>query len=112
MSSTSSLPIDLDPLELAAALERGDKPVLVDCREQWEHEIVRLEDSLLIPLGELADRADEVPVDAQVVVYCHHGIRSRYGAAILREAGVSNARSLRGGIDLWAKSIDPSLPRY
>lgn len=112
MSEKSELPIDLEPQELVNALEKGEPVVLVDCREQWEHEIVRLEDSTLIPLSLIPEHADDFESDARVVVYCHHGIRSRYAAALLRQAGVFQARSLRGGIDLWRRQVDPSLANY
>jgi rhodanese-related sulfurtransferase len=67
---------------------------------------------VLIPLGELAARVDEVQSgDAPVVVYCHHGVRSLSGAAILRRAGIE-AVSLAGGIDRWSVAVDPNTPRY
>jgi len=106
------LPLDIDAQDLVAARSAGRPITLVDCRELWEHEIVHLPDALLIPLGELSERAAEVPRQGDVVVYCHHGVRSRYGASILRAAGLPQARSLAGGIDAWAASIDPTLPRY
>lgn len=112
MSPDDELPIDLDPRELERMLASDEVPLLVDCREPWEHETVHLEGDVLIPLSQIADRADELPQDRKVVAYCHHGIRSRYAAAMLRQAGIAGARSLRGGIDLWARDIDPSLPRY
>lgn len=105
-------PIDLEPAELAAARAAGEAITLVDCREPWEWELARIDGALPIPLRELPDRADELPRDGRVVVYCHHGIRSRQGAALLRAAGVAEARSLRGGIDLWSTTYDPTIPRY
>ena len=47
-----------------------------------------------------------------VVVYCHHGVRSMSGAALLAHAGFPNVASLAGGIDLWAQTVDPNMPRY
>jgi rhodanese-related sulfurtransferase len=108
----SAMPLDMEPKDLLAAQQTGHAPLLVDCREPWEYEIVHLQDALLIPLGELSARTADVPRDRDVVVYCHHGIRSRRGALILRAAGVPHARSLAGGIDDWAATIDLSLPRY
>lgn len=107
-----SVPLDIEPTDLVAAQTAGRPVVLVDCREQWEYEIVHLPNSVLIPLGELTSRAAEVPREGDVVVYCHHGVRSRRGAMILRASGLPHARSLAGGIDDWAATIDPSLPRY
>lgn len=106
------LPLDLHPDEFAAWRDAGREVTLVDCREPWEHALVSLPGALLIPLGTLADRADEVPRDKPVVVYCHHGVRSRHGAHLLRMRGVVEARSLAGGIDHWADAYDPALPRY
>lgn len=107
----TDVPLEISPEELARARSEGRPLVLVDCREPWEHETARIEGSLLLPLGELADRVDEVP-EGEVVVYCHHGIRSMRGALVLRGAGRTDARSLHGGIDLWAEQIDPQMPRY
>lgn len=105
-------PLDIAPDELLA-LRRGGRPlVLVDCREPWEHEIARLPDSVLLPLGQLGARAGEIPGGREVVVYCHHGVRSRRGALVLRSLGFEGARSLLGGIDHWSLTVDPSVPRY
>jgi rhodanese-related sulfurtransferase len=103
----------IDPTTLAEQLARpeGERPHLLDVREAQEFALVRLPDAQLIPLGQLAARLDEVPADREVVVYCHHGIRSLSGAAILNAAG-RKASSLRGGIDAFARLIDPKLPRY
>jgi rhodanese-related sulfurtransferase len=86
----------------------------VDVREPWENEYCRLPNSVLIPLGELPARASEVQPGegALVVVYCHHGVRSLSGAAILLEAGIANVASMMGGIDRWSARVDPKVPRY
>lgn len=99
---------------LAERLAKGEPTVLVDVREPWEHELARLPNSVLAPLGELRDAAEDLPIqeDALVVVYCHHGIRSLSGAAILMGQGIERAVSLAGGIDAWSKRIDPEVPRY
>jgi rhodanese-related sulfurtransferase len=52
------------------------------------------------------------PEGALVVVYCHHGVRSLRGAAVLAQAGHENVASLAGGIDDWSLTIDPTVPRY
>jgi len=94
--------------------QRGESIYLVDVRQQWEHDLVRLPDDVLVPLDQLADRADEItpPDGALVVTYCHHGIRSLNAAAILQQLGHSNVASLAGGIDAWSQLIDPSVARY
>jgi adenylyltransferase/sulfurtransferase len=100
--------------DLSQRLERGERPLLVDVRQPWEHELSRLPDSLLLPLGELASRAAEIqPAPGQLVVcYCHHGLRSLHAAEVLSRAGLSGVASLAGGIEAWSLQIDPSVPRY
>lgn len=104
----------IKPDELKRKLDAGEPVFLLDVRNYDEHAFCRLPDSLLIPLGELPGRVEEVnpPEGALVVVYCHHGVRSLSGAAILARAGIENAASLSGGIDAWSLHIDPTVPRY
>jgi adenylyltransferase/sulfurtransferase len=94
--------------------QRGESIYLVDVRQPWEHELARLPDDILVPLDELAERADEItpPAGALVVAYCHHGIRSLNAAAILMQLGHDKVASLAGGIDAWSQLIDPSVARY
>jgi rhodanese-related sulfurtransferase len=102
------------PQDVKARLDAGEPVYLLDVRQPEEHEYCRLPDSHLIPLGELPYRAAEVdpPAGAAVVVYCHHGVRSLSGAAILQQYGHENVFSLAGGIDAWSRLIDPAVPRY
>jgi len=103
----------IHPNDLKSLLDAGEPIVLLDVRQPEEHAICALPRSVLIPLGELHARASEMePTDTLVVVYCHHGVRSMSGAAILRQAGLPNVASLAGGIDLWSQIIDPTVPRY
>ena len=78
-------------------------------REPWEAEIVSLEGSLLMPLATLD--ATALDPSKPVVVYCHHGIRSATARAALERAGL-DARHLAGGIDAWARDLDPTMARY
>ena len=109
-------PAALDPIitvdELKARWDKGDRPFLLDVREAVEHQLVQLEGDVLIPLGELIARQQELDPDREIVVYCHHGNRSGRATAYLRHNGFPHARNLRGGIEEWAVKIDPSLPRY
>ena len=102
------------PRELAVHLANGHPVYLVDVRQPWEHETAALPDSNLIPLNELPGRVGEIraPEDTLVVLYCHHGIRSLSGAAILEANGIPEAYSLAGGIEAWSTLIDPTVPRY
>ena len=102
----------IQPADLKRALDAGVPVVLLDVRQPEEHALCALPNSVLIPLGELAGRVEELSDDGTpVVVYCHHGVRSLTGAAILRAAG-REAVSLAGGIDRWSLSVDPAVPRY
>lgn len=103
----------IHPNDLKALLDAGEPVFLLDVRQPEEHAFCALPGSVLIPLGELQSRASELePSESLVVVYCHHGVRSMSGAAILRAAGFANVASLAGGIDLWSLAIDPTVPRY
>ncbi len=86
---------------------------LLDIREPWESETASLPGSVLIPLGDLPDRAhQELDSTAHIVVYCHNGRRSLVAVMWLREEGFLQSQSLAGGLDVWSQLIDPSVPRY
>ncbi len=88
------------------------QPALIDVREPWEFEYCRIEGSLLIPLGELAARVDEIPHDRPLVIVCHHGNRSGYATALLQRAGFGDVFNLAGGVELWASEVEPTMARY
>ena len=104
----------MTPQELAERLRSPNPPHLLDVRQPDEHAFVSLPNSTLIPLGELLGRVEEIEGwrNEEVVVYCHHGIRSANGMAQLRAAGFTNLHNLSGGIDRWTTEVDPTLPRY
>ena len=108
------MPRQMSVQTLASKLAAREPVYLLDVREPFEHEYSRLAESKLIPLGELMERVGEVdpPAGVPVVVYCHHGVRSLSGAAILEMNGIREAYSLSGGIEAWSVLIDPSVPRY
>lgn len=99
--------------DLSAGLAAGEKIRLVDCREPFEYELVRLSDSELVPMNQTPEHlADFLACEVPQVVYCHHGMRSLQVVRWLREQGVENVRSLAGGIDYWSVAIDRSIGRY
>jgi adenylyltransferase/sulfurtransferase len=106
--------MQVTPSEVAARLQGGDSLFLLDVREPGEHEFVALPGSVLIPLGELTQRVDELSSqkDSEIIVYCHHGIRSARAVGFLRSIGFPGAVNLAGGIDRWSTEVDPSLARY
>lgn len=106
--------LQLFPAELAALLKSANPPHLLDVREPEEHEFVALPNSTLIPLGQLASRLDEIEdwKEEDIVVYCHHGIRSLNAIAQLKYFGFTKLQNLAGGIDRWSLEVDPSTRRY
>jgi adenylyltransferase/sulfurtransferase len=97
--------------ELAHALGGGAAPLVVDVREPWEWEIARIEGSRLLPLRELPARLGELGTANDIVTVCHKGKRSLQAQQLLHGAGF-RARSLAGGIDAWAATIEPGMSRY
>ena len=104
--------IEIEPREVSRLLASGQKFLFVDVRESWEYDISRIEGSVLIPLREIPASVPRLSESMQLILFCHHGIRSLDAATWLRMQGIQGARSMSGGIDRWAKEIDPSVPRY
>ena len=87
-------------------------PVVLDVREDWELARCALSDSLHVPMHELPRRLAELPRDRDLVVVCHHGVRSRFAARFLAGAGFAPVWNLTGGVEAWATDVDPTLARY
>jgi sulfur-carrier protein adenylyltransferase/sulfurtransferase len=102
---------EVTPAELQTLRGRDDLQ-LIDVREPHEWEIVRFDDAKLIPMNEVIDRVSEIPQTGNVVVYCKVGARSAQVVHFLHDIGLTHVKHLRGGIDAWAKQIEPSMPRY
>ena len=104
----------LAPTELARWRKDASReaPVLVDVREPWEFHLCRIEGSVLIPLGELPRRADELPRERSLVMVCHTGRRSQNAAMFLAQSGFTDVQNLKGGVEGWAVDVDPSMKRY
>ena len=103
---------DLTPKGLKARLDRHEPVVLLDVREHWETVLSRLDHSIHIPIEELEHRTDELDSQEEIVVYCHHGVRSAAVAGYLRGLGFTRVKSLDGGLDGWARDVDPEMRRY
>ena len=102
----------IHPNELKYMIDSGRDFVLLDVREEWEYQLVHIEGAVSIPLGELPKRFGELsPID-EIVVYCHHGMRSLDAAYLLQQLGFKSVLSVVGGIDRWASEIAPNLERY
>ncbi len=102
----------ITPRELKQRLERGDALTLLDVRERGEHALCALPGDVNIPMGELPARLQELDREAETVVYCHHGIRSAHVIVHLQAQGFAKLVNLRGGIEAWARDVDPAMRRY
>lgn len=103
---------DIDVHDLAALRAQDTAHTVLDVREPHEVAICALEPSLSIPMQQVPERLAELPEDQSLVVLCHHGGRSAMVTRFLQERGFANARNLAGGIDAWAREIDPDMARY
>jgi adenylyltransferase/sulfurtransferase len=108
----AELDFNITPLELKSRLDHGDAPFLLDVREPNEYAIARLPGAVLVPLGDVVTRQHELDSEIEIIVYCHHGVRSANATAFLRSAGFPLARNLVGGIDAWSVKVDPEVARY
>ena len=102
----------VDPEVLKQMIDNREDFVLLDVREVWENKIVQLPETVLIPLKELPKRVNELSLQQEIVVYCHHGVRSLDAVYLLRQLGFKKPTSLIGGIDQWSREIDPTITRY
>jgi rhodanese-related sulfurtransferase len=104
---------EITPQQLKARLDGNDRPLLLDVRQDWETKLCRLDNAVHIPIEEIELRTEELNPDDEIVVYCHQGVRSAAVAQYLREQhGFKNVKNLAGGLDAWARSVDPSMRRY
>ncbi|WPE15757.1 rhodanese-like domain-containing protein [Candidatus Thioglobus autotrophicus] len=102
---------DLTPEELKQHLVLNS-PLLLDVREQWEWDKCRFDKARLLPMGQIMANIDTFDKSAELVIICHHGIRSMQVARYFESIGFINVINLKGGIDAWAKTIDSSMTLY
>ena len=105
----------IDPENLKAKIDKNQAPFMLDVRTPEEWDICRIEGSVLIPMNEIQSRLDEIPEETEIVVICHHGIRSAQVLSALAhyfEYDLENLYNLRGGIDLYSIEADETIPRY
>jgi rhodanese-related sulfurtransferase len=105
---------EIVPTDLAAWLSDPgrEKPVLLDVREPWEFQTAHIEGARLVPMNEVPARVNELDPQEELVVICHHGGRSMQVAMFLEKQGFARVHNLAGGVDAWAKTVDPAMPVY
>ena len=109
-SETSS--DDITASELKKHLEAGEKLLLLDVREPLEYELCHLKNATLIPLGQLPEKVNQLSTADTIVVYCHVGVRSKRAVEFMKQMGFTRVKNLLGGIDAWAREVDPDMPVY
>ena len=102
----------LSVLDLQKLLLSEQDLILLDVRELAEYQIARIENSLLIPLGQLSNNLTKLAREQPLAVICHHGIRSQQAAEYLAFCGFSQVYNVSGGIDAWSLQCDKSVSRY
>lgn len=105
----------IEPTELASALNDGRSLAMLDVREPWEVQQAVIAGSINVPMQSIPQNLDAIrklQSDGELVVICHHGARSMYVAQFLQHQGFDDLINLRGGIDAWSRQVDPSVPIY
>lgn len=102
----------LEPSDLEARLTAGTKLVLLDVREPWEFATCRIPGSINIPMAGVPGALQTLDPGTAVVTVCHHGVRSAQVADFLERQGFGRVANLEGGVDAWAREVDPQMPRY
>ncbi|HZR79756.1 MAG TPA: rhodanese-like domain-containing protein [Candidatus Binatia bacterium] len=106
------MPSEISPAELRDRLTTATPPLVLDVREPKEIALARFDGALAIPMGDVPARVEDLPRDREIVVLCHHGVRSAQVASFLVHHGLDRVVNLRGGIDAWSLQVDPGVPRY
>jgi rhodanese-related sulfurtransferase len=102
----------LSVTELNQKRQQNQALFLLDVREPNEYQYAHIADSVLIPLRQIPNRLTDLNLDDEIVVVCHHGMRSQQAAQYLVQQGFKNVSNLTGGIDAWSCTCDSSVPRY
>lgn len=105
----------LEVRDLRRRLDEGWTPLLLDVREPWEFGLARIEGSHNLPMAAIPDAVGTGELDSperEIVVICHHGIRSRQAAYFLESVGFRHIVNLNGGVDAWAAQVDPAMASY
>lgn len=103
---------EISPVELKKKLDFGEKISLIDVREPHELEICKIGNAKNLPLSDFNSKINQLDSSENIVLFCHHGVRSMKALEILKNSGFKKIKSLKGGIDSWAEKIDKKMNRY
>ncbi len=106
--------LEISPAAVAELRAAREDFTFIDCREQDEWHVCRIDGAVLMPLSRFAEIARQRFTDPEerIVIHCHHGMRSAQATGFLRHFGMHRVWSMAGGIEAWSVEIDPSVPRY
>lgn len=107
---TNAIP-QLAAKELKLRIDAGEQIFILDVREPWEYKIAQI-GGKLIPMNDIPQRLAEIDREREIVVHCHHGVRSQRVAEFLQQSGYPRVVNLAGGIDAWSREVDPNVPKY
>ncbi|MDP2301318.1 MAG: rhodanese-like domain-containing protein [Ignavibacteria bacterium] len=102
----------LSPTEAIELINSDDGVRIVDVREKWEYDIVRLPHSELMSLSNFQKHISNLNPEEIILVYCHQGVRSLSVCKYLESNGFINIINLSGGINAWTDEVDQNMPRY
>jgi rhodanese-related sulfurtransferase len=102
----------ITPRETIARLRAGDRFRFIDVREPQEYAVARVKEAELLPLSKFHEWIETLAPEEEIVVMCHHGVRSANVCVFLARNGYEKVFNLEGGIDLWSTEADESVPRY
>ena len=102
----------ISAVALQERLANDEMLFLLDVREPHEFNYAHIKSSVLIPMNKIAQRLNELDPEQEIIVICHHGIRSQRVANYLEQQGFKNIVNLSGGVAAWASDCDLTIPRY
>ena len=98
--------------ELKARRDRGESPLVIDVREDWELQLASVPGVVHVPMNQIPARLGEFSRETETIVMCHAGGRSMRVAMYLANQGFTNVFNLTGGITAWSELVDATVPRY
>ena len=103
---------EISATELKARRDRGEQPLVIDVREDWELQLASIPGVVHVPMNQVPARVGELSKDSETIVMCHAGGRSLRVAHFLANQGFTDVANLTGGISAWTEEVDATVPRY
>jgi len=98
--------------ELDTFISNNTPPLLPDVREPWEYTIAPTTNSERLPMHQIPSGLQKFTAEQEIVLICHHSIRSRQVACFMESSGLTHPINLEGGVNAWAREVDHKMPTY